>query len=187
LPVEITFVEREMKKIILAAVLLFCPALHSQQSTLAPNWDAWKFIQGKWVGEGTSDQGQGGGYFTFDLDLQGKVLVRRNRAEYPATKDRPTYIHEDLMIVFFDPATKQARAFYTDNEGHVINYAVTFSADGNKITFLSDVQAAAPRYRLTYIRTEPERMTLTLEMAQPGKPDDFQKIVEGAVRKSAER
>ena len=52
--------------------------------------------------EGSREQGQGSGYFTFELDLQGKVLVRRNHSEYPATKDRPTYVHEDPMIVFFD-------------------------------------------------------------------------------------
>jgi hypothetical protein len=177
-----------MKKIVLLSfALLLCSAVYSQQSTPASNWDAWKFIQGKWVGEGTSDQGQGTGYFTFDLDLQGKVLVRRNHSEYPATKERPTYIHEDLMIVFIDLATKLPRAFYTDSEGHVINYGVTLSSDGKKISFLSDIQAASPRYRLTYVRTQPDHMTVTLEMAKPGKPDDFQKIVEGAVRKTTER
>jgi hypothetical protein len=41
-----------MKKIILAAaVLLLRPALYSQQAATAPNWDAWTFLEGKWIGK----------------------------------------------------------------------------------------------------------------------------------------
>jgi len=31
-----------------------------------------------------SEAGRGGGYATFEEDLQNKVIVRRNHAEYPA-------------------------------------------------------------------------------------------------------
>jgi hypothetical protein len=57
------------------------------------------------------------GYFTFESGLNGKVLVRKNRADYPANKDRAAVFHEDLMIVFGDPATQQTRAFYTTVKG----------------------------------------------------------------------
>ena len=49
------------------------------------------------------------------------------------------------MIVFADPATQQKRAFYTDSQGHVIQYTATFS------TLMSDALSTAPRFRLTYI------------------------------------
>ncbi len=131
-----------MKTVLLAAALLMlCPASPSQQPTTIPNWDAWNFLIGKWVGEGTSDVGQGAGYSTFEPGLNGKVFVRKNHAEYPATKDRAAVSHEDLMIVFVDPTSKQTRAFYTDSEGNVIQYTVSFSSDGNTLTFLSDVPA----------------------------------------------
>jgi len=163
-------------------LLLACSGVRPQQK-LAPDWEAWKFLQGKWVGEGSSELGQGSGYFSFEPDLQNKVWVRRNHSEYPATKARPTYVHEDLMVVFFDKPTEQIRAIYWDTEGHVIHYTASFSNDGNTLTFLGDRQEGAPRYRLIYVRGEPGHMSVTLEMAQPAKPDDFQKIVEGKVRK----
>jgi len=176
-----------MKKTVLVGlVLMLCPPALSQQPAADPNWESMTRLLGKWVGEGSSELGSGSGYFTFEPDLKGKVLIRKNHSEYPATKDRPTYVHEDLMTVYADPATKRTRAFYVDTEGHVINYEVSFSADGDKITFLSEAQPAAPRYRLSYIYSAPGRMTVTLEMAQPGKPDEFQKIVEGKVRRTSQ-
>ena len=176
-----------MKAICQILAILVCSCtLFAQQPTPSPNWDAWKFLIGKWVGEGTSDIGQGLGYFTFESGLNGKVLVRKNRADYPAIKDRAAVSHEDLMIVFVDPATQQTRAFYTDSEGHVIQYAATFSNDGNTLTFLIDALSTSPRFRLTYIRTKPDQMALTFEIAPPGKPNQFQKLFDATVRKSGE-
>ncbi len=167
-------------------LLLFaCPPIWAQQKPAA-DWAAWQFLQGKWIGEGSAEVGQGSGYFTFEPDLQKKVWVRRNYAEYAATTDRPKYVHEDLMIVYFDKITNATRAFYCDNEGHVINYTATFSDDGRALIFLSDRQEGGPRFKLTYIRDAPGHMSVKLEMAQPDKPDDFQKIVEGKVHKVPE-
>ncbi len=169
------------------AMLLICSALPAQQPAPMPSWDAWQFLVGKWVGEGTTgDVGHGTGHFTFEESLNGRVLVRKNHADYPAAKDRPAVSHEDLMIVFVDQATKQTRAFYTDSEGNVIQYAATLSKDGNTVTFLSEAIPAAPRFRLTYVRTKPDQMTLTFEIAPPGKPDEFRKFIEATVRKASE-
>jgi hypothetical protein len=172
-------------KIALLRILIatcLCVVVAAQQKA-GPNWDAWQFMQGKWVGEGSSELGAGSGYFTFEPDLQNKAWVRRNYSKYPATKDRPMYVHEDLMIVYFDPITQQTRAFYYDTEGHEIHYTATWSADGNIITFLSDASETGPRFRLTYLKGSPGHMSLTLEMAKPDKPDEFHNIVQGKVRK----
>ena len=67
-----------------------------------------------------------------NFDLKDKVLVRKNHAEYPATKDRPAVTHDDLMIVYVEATTKQLRAFYTDSEGNTINYLVTISDSGKR-------------------------------------------------------
>ena len=78
-----------MKVVCLILAMLVCSsAVLSQQAPPSSNWDSWKFLIGKWVGEGTSDVGQGVGYFTFEAGLNGKVLVRKNHADYPATKER---------------------------------------------------------------------------------------------------
>ena len=173
-----------MKKIILVGlVVLFCQTTPSQQPAPNVNWDSLKFLLGKWVGEGGGEAGTGSGYFTFETGLNGKVLIRKNHAEYPATKDRPAFSHDDLMIVYADPATKRLRAFYTDTEGNVINYMVSVSSDGKSIVFLSDPQSAGPRFRLTYVVTQPDKMALTFEMAPADKPDQFKKFIEGKVWK----
>jgi hypothetical protein len=135
------------------------------------------------VGEGSSETGAGSGYFTFETSLQGKALLRRNYAEYPATKDRPTYKHDDLMIIYVDTATKLLRAFYTDSEQH----AISVSDDRKSVVFLSDAQTGAPRYRLTYTVTQPDRMSVTLEMALADNSDRFKKIVEGKVKRAGSR
>ena len=145
--------------------------------------DTWAFMRGEWVGEGTSELGRGAGYFSFEPDLGGKVWVRRNHAEYPSQNGGPAAVHEDLMVVYFDPASKETRAFYTDTEGHTIPYAVTFAADRKTVTFVSAAQPKEPRYRLTYVLLEPGRMSVTLETAPPDTPDAFMKIVEGRVRR----
>ena len=89
-----------MKKIVLVGlVVLFCQTALSQQPAPNVNWDSLKFLLGKWVGEGGSDAATGSGYFTFELSLSGKVLIRKNHAQYPGTKDRPAFSHDDLMIV----------------------------------------------------------------------------------------
>lgn len=161
------------------------PASVGSKEEPGPNagLDSLRFLLGKWMGEGGGDAGQGSGYFTFEEGLQGKVLVRRNHSEYPAAKDRPAYTHDDLMIVYADPATNGPRAFYTDSEGHVINYLLSVSEDGKSVAFMSDPQDTGPRYRLTYVLTGPDALALTFEVADPGRPDQFRKFLDGKVRR----
>jgi len=175
-----------MKRIFLLGLmpLLFQTAF-AQQAAPNVKWDPLKFLLGKWVGEGSSEVGQGSGYFTFEESLNNKVLIRKNHAEYPATKDRPVFSHDDLMIVYADPATKQFRAFYTDSEGNVIHYAVNVSTDGKTVVFLSDPQVPGPRYRLTYVLMQPNKMALTFEIAPAASPNQFTQFIEGKVRKVA--
>jgi len=163
------------------ATLLGGPIL--AQTANPSTTDPLAFMKGEWVGEGTSELGQGSGYFSFEPDLLGTVWLRRNHAEYPPPNGGPLAVHEDLMIVYRDPASKEMRAFYTDNEGHAIQYTVALSGDRRSVVFLSAVLPKEPRYRLTYVQLEPGRMSVTLEMAQPDRPDAFTKIVDGRVRR----
>jgi len=163
------------------AAAIFCAPL---QSTDAPGLAALNFLKGKWVGEGSSEVGHGGGYASFEEDLQGKVIVRRNHAEYPAAQDRPVYKHDDLMIIYVDPASKSLRAFYTDSEGHVIQYMISVASDGSSAVFLGEKTADAPQYRLTYSRLGEDKMSILLEATQPNDAGHFQKIVEGRMQKT---
>ena len=146
-------------------------------------WAPLEFLLGEWVGEGGGAPGQGAGGFSFHPDLQRKILVRKSCAEYPATKDRPAFRHDDLTIVYQQPGTDRLRAVYFDNEGHVIEYAVEVSGDTNTVRFVSEPAASSPRYRLTYRLTGDETVAIQFEISPPGKPDSFSTYLEASARR----
>ncbi|HMA34385.1 MAG TPA: hypothetical protein VKY74_07860 [Chloroflexia bacterium] len=147
-------------------------------------WAPWRELFGRWVGTGDGTPGQGTGWFTFALDLQGQILVRTNHAEYPATASQPAYVHDDLLIVYQDPAGAAGRAIYFDNEGHVIDYT-TITVTEHTVQLLSAPVPALPRYRLTYTPTGPDALTLTFEIAPPGAPEAFVRYIEAQARREA--
>jgi hypothetical protein len=164
-------------------------ALSAGTAAAAPEDDSWKpyrFLAGEWTGEGGGEPGKGSGRFSFAWDLNEKVLVRRNRAEYPAAQGRPATKHEDLMVIYRPDPDGPPKAIYFDSEGHVINYAVTFSDDMQTLTFLSDAVPAAPRFRLSYTKGADESMRIKFEIAPPGKPDGFKTYLEGNARRQPE-
>jgi len=161
--------------------ILFVTVPMNAQQQVPINWNAFKFLIGEWVGEGTGAPGEATGGFTFSYDLQNTVLVRKNYANYPATKDRPAFRHDDLMIVYQEAG--KTRATYFDNEQHVINYTVELSKDTNAAIFLSDASPSARRFRLTYTKLGTDRVKITFDMAPPGKPDSFAAYLEGTARK----
>jgi hypothetical protein len=139
---------------------------------------------GHWTGEGaTADRGAGTGAFSFTPDLQGKVLLRRNFAEYPKKDNKPAHRHDDLMIIYHDGATHDLRAIYFDNEEHIIHYAIKPSANSavNSAVFLSEGPQDAPRFRLTYTGAGPDRLKLKFEIAPPGK--DFATYIEASAHR----
>ncbi len=146
-------------------------------------WKPYRFLVGEWTGEGGGEPGKGSGRFSFDWDLQEKVLVRRNRAEYPAAQGRPAFSHEDLMVIYRADRGGPTKAIYFDSEDHVINYAVTFSDDRRTLTFLSDAVPAAPRFRLSYTKDQDDSMRIKFEIAPPGKPGGFKTYLEGNARR----
>jgi hypothetical protein len=143
----------------------------------------YRFLIGEWVGEGGGQPGQGSGEFSFLPDLQGKVLVRKNRAEYPAVANRPAFVHEDLLVVYRGANGKRAHAMYFDSEDHVIKYSISASEDSKSLTFVSDPSPREPRFRLTYTKEADDRLGIKFEIAPPGKPDEFKSYIEAKARK----
>jgi hypothetical protein len=163
-----------MRHLLTVAIVLCSLGAHAQE------WGPLQFLVGQWSGEGnTADQGQGAGAFSFTHDLQGKVLLRKNFAEYPAANGKPAYRHDDLMIVYHDGATHDLRAIYFDSEEHLIHYAIKSS--GNGVEFLSEGAPNAPRFRLTYTSAGPERLKLKFEIAPQGK--DFATYIEASAHR----
>jgi hypothetical protein len=149
----------------------------------ADTWTALSSLVGTWSGEGTGDPGPGTGGFSFSWELQQKILVRKSHAEYPAADGRPAFSHQDLTIVYRDTETGLAKAFYLDNEGHVIDYVVTVSPDAKSIVFLSELKPSTPRYRLTYVMTSTEKVEMAFEIAPPDKPDSFRTYLQAGARR----
>ncbi len=174
---------RIVSRSLLLAVVLLVAVPSSFAQAPAVDWSPLNFLLGDWVGQGSGQPGQGSGGSSFSLDLQKRVMVRKNWAQYPATKDRPAFLHEDLMITYLASEKEPFQAIYFDNEGHVIHYAIQVSADESSFQFLSNASANSPRFRLTYIKTGPNRMNVKFEIAPPGKPDSFSTYITAEIRR----
>jgi hypothetical protein len=169
-----------------AAVTIFClltlSSISFPQQIQKADWSAFKFLIGEWIGEGSGSTGEASGAFTFSYDLQTSILVRKNFADYPAQNGRPAFRHDDLMIMYQEH--KSVKAIYFDNEGHIINYSVSFSKDSSTVIFVSEPTSNSQRFRFTYSKVEEKRMKFSFDFAPPGKPEEFTKYIDGFVRKT---
>ena len=146
----------------------------------APTWEKWSWLMGEWAGEGSGQPGVGGGTFTFKTDLSKKILVRKSQSEYPATGDKPAVIHKDLMIVYPDYNGNPSKAIYFDNEGHTINYLITYT--DQSIVLTSEKIPNVPIFRLSYTLLENEMVNTKFEMSQDGV--NFSVYIEGKSKKT---
>jgi len=161
-------------------VLSFAQTVYAQQAS-TNHWDKWKNLIGEWVGEGSGQPGQGGGTFSFQTDLDGKILVRKSHSEYPAAQNKPAVIHDDLMIIYLDFSGTPSKAIYFDNEGHIINYSIAYS--DRSIVLTSDEIQNLPVFRLTYALTDNKTVNVKFEISSQGNQEDFKTYVEGKSKK----
>jgi hypothetical protein len=145
-----------------------------------PDWKQWAPLIGEWEAD-TPTTNAPTGSFVLAPELQGRVLVRRNHAEYPKTAERPASTHEDLMVVHRDGDV--TRAEYWDNEGHVIRYVATVDKAKASFTFASEANPNQPRFRLTYALTGPKSLSLRFEVAAPDAPDRFRPYIEATMHR----
>jgi hypothetical protein len=181
----------KMRAFVLLLALSCCASslVLAQKSSPAPRphesspWENWSFLLGEWVGSGSGDPGQGSGGFTLKPDLQGKVLVRTNYAEYPPAKDRPAYRHDDLMVIYDQTPSDQAYAMYFDSEGHVIRYEVQVNPSSKTAIFLSGADPGSPRYRLTYSAAASDTLSIKFEIAPPDHPEEFKTYIQATAKR----
>lgn len=130
-------------------------------------------------GENKGAPGQGEGSFTFSLDLDGNVLVRKRSTSFPDSKDRPAFTHFDWTFHYQEMDGKHA--IYFDNEGHTIHYEIENKQD--ELVLTSPVIPGAPRFRFTYIKKSASELLMRFEMTPPGKTNEFLVYLEGPVSK----
>ena len=158
---------------------MFFGFLHSSFSQQTLSWDKWNWLIGEWVGEGSGIPGQGGGSFSFNFDLEKNILVRKSHSEYPAAKDKPEIIHNDLMVVYPEGTGTPGKAIYFDNEGHVIHYAISYT--DKSIQFTSDKNNNSPIFRLTYTLVDKSSVNVKFEMSKD--EEKFITYIEGKSKK----
>jgi hypothetical protein len=145
------------------------------------NWEKWNHLIGEWVGEGSGQPGVNEGTFTFKTDLDGKILIRKNRTVFPATTNSPSMVHDDLLIVYSESPAGPQEAIYFDNEGNTIKYKVSFP--DNNVVLTSDISAKLPRFRLSYITIDSKTVNIIFEMASPQSPEAFKTYLSGKATK----
>jgi hypothetical protein len=160
------------KLISLCVLLTITSISFGQQNSSLENWN---WLMGEWIGEGSGQPGKGGGTFSFSYDLDKKIIVRKSHSEYPPVNNKPAVIHDDLMIIYTDFNGNQSKAIYFDNEGHTINYQITYS---EKSIVLTSVNIPIiPIFRLTYSLVNSGTIDTKFEMSQDG--EKFMIYIEG--------
>ncbi len=177
---EKTITNQIMKKALLFLTLVFVFTLSSkgQQEKQQKGWEQLTWLNGKWIGDGSGTPGQGTGTFTFSFDLDKNIIVRKSHTEFPATNERPASVHDDLMVIYTDPAG-QKRAIYFDNEGHTINYLL--SLQGKSVVLTSEKTGNMPFFRLTYTPAENDAVDTSFDMSQDGMT--FKPYIQGRSRR----
>jgi len=156
-----------MRSRVVCGWLLLLPTLALGSASAPDPWSGLRFLFGDWrlaSGGGTPGEAVSGA-FTFTLELDGHVAVRRSRSEYaPKPGEKAGVKHSDLMVLA--PTASGLSATYWDNEGHVLHYAV--KAEAGVVTFESDPAAPGPRFRLVYERQSEDEVTVAFFIAPPG-------------------
>lgn len=130
-------------------------------------WLPWKYLIGDWIMD--TQPNEGSTTFSFALTSSGQTLVRTNRTESPAARNKPAYTHLDTLWVNVNANGLADKAVYHDNEGHRLNYLITYPE--NSIILTAEAEKNAPKFRLRYTRKDDKHVHLRFEYCAPGQID----------------
>jgi hypothetical protein len=166
---------KSLKLLFSALLLIVSQIVHGQQNK--NQWEKWNYLVGEWVGEGSGQPGQGEGKFSFQTDLDGKIMVRKSHTVFPATVNSKEIVHNDLLIIYQAGSDDSQEAIYFDNEGHTIKYKVSYTE--KSIILTSSITANETRFRFTYTDIDSKTVNSSFEMASPKTPEEFKMYLSG--------
>ncbi|WP_243043051.1 hypothetical protein [Dyella sedimenti] len=173
-----------MKPQILLAVTSIAAllALPVHATGLDPALTGVDFLVGHW----TSDDGKvadtGGtsrGSSEITVEVNGKVLLRRDHTDLFNRSGKPAGGFDQLMMIY--PENGVLHADYSDGK-HIIHYTNATIVPGHSVVFTSSPQAGAPTFRLSYELTSPAALTVSFAVAAPGR-SDFHPVASGTLKK----
>ena len=146
-------------------------------------WEKLGFLIGSWDSPMSGEPGRAvAGSSTFSYLLDRNILIRNSRAEFAAEPGASKgLVHDDLLIIYQPPGGSDLQAIYFDNEGHVINYSVSFLENMSGVIFDSPATTFSPRARLVYTTTS--EGTLEVEFFVAFSGDDLKSHVKGILLK----
>jgi hypothetical protein len=168
------------QRFIFTCALLLLLSKETEAQIISPDTAFAPFndVIGNWFAEVSNDPLEGAGGFTFQFDLDKRILVRKFHMEFPATMEKPKAIHDDLMIIYTNEKGMPDKAIYFDNEGHSINYNVEVPDSGNTIVFTSEYFKKTPRLRMKYVLLDRNNLRLELELGDSDNGDNFRTYLE---------
>jgi hypothetical protein len=175
-----------MRVMLTTAVFILAAATAQAQPPSAatpPDWKAFDFLIGDFVAAGGGVPGEATGSTSLRPIMNGTVLERTNRAEYPAANGRQAFVHEDRLYIYLDPQANALRGLYFDAEGHVILYRVSAEPAARKVQMVSDPIPGQPRYRFTYTSDTAGEFDTVFEIAPHDRPDQFAAYVGGKAKR----
>ncbi len=134
------------------------------------SWEQVQFLIGHWSSPLSGQPGEGvSGSSTFSFELDGKIIVRKSRAEFaPQPGEAKGLVHDDLLVIYQQLGETQLRAIYFDNEGHIIHYTLVFPEKQPAVVFESEASEVSPRARLTYRVAADGTLETEFSVAAPG-------------------
>ena len=165
------------------AVLLSSFTVQAQATKETDTWMPFQFLIGNWSGVGSGNPAEAvAGATSFSFELDKRIILRKNRAEYlPKTARKAPVVHEDLMVIYPEATNSKFRAVYFDNEGHVINYTVSAPVNRSALLFESAESNQGMRFRLVYELTAQGTLATEFYTAPPG--GDYKLYVRGVLKK----
>ena len=108
-------------------------------------------------------------------------MLRRDHTELFDKTGRSKGGFDQIMLIY--PEAGSLRADYSDGS-HVIHYTRVTVTPGRAVTFVSDPQAGAPAYRLSYELKSPATLAVDFAMAPPGGAE-FRPVAQGLLSKGS--